>query len=167
MDAYEAVIEALSEYRYRIHHGDEAAYDHLKDDGLTIEVINENKGDEMLIEFNGGEVSLFFGDNHDHFDPHYDDEIYWLIDLLEDLLENRKCVCSLYGYEGEGREKILATGFIRKRELQEKSLDEIFEYVYRIADYKKMIDEKGGKVTVKFWDAGLNYEKDIGKKQFS
>jgi hypothetical protein len=30
-----------------------------------------------------------------------------------------------------------------------------------------MIDEKGGKVTVKFWDAGLNYEKDIGKKQFS
>ena len=40
MDAYEAVIEAISDHEYIIHHRDEKGYDHLNDDGLTIEVLN-------------------------------------------------------------------------------------------------------------------------------
>ena len=164
MDAFEAVSEAISEHEYIIHHRDEKGYDHLKEDGVTIEVFNENKGDEMFIEFNEGEATIFFGNNHDHFSVNFDDEIYWLVDLIEDIFSNRMCACTLYGYRENGRPKLLGTGFVRRKDLKENSVDKIFEYVYNIEEYKLMLDHNGGKAIISYWDLSLNQEMELEKK---
>ena len=164
MDAFEAVSEAIGEHEYIIHHRDEKGFDHLSDDGMTIEVLNENKGDELFIEFNGTEARLFFGNNHDHFSTSFDDEIYWLVDLIEDILNNRMCACSLYGYRENDREKLLGSGFVRNKDLKENSVDKVFEYVYGIEEYKLMLDHNGGKAIISYWDPSKNYVIELEKK---
>ncbi len=165
MDAYEAVTEAISEHEYIVHHRDEKGYDHLEEEGSMIEVLNENKGDEMFVEFNQGEATIFFGNNHDHFSLSFDDEIYWLVDLIDDIFNNRMCAVTLYGYRENANPKLLGTGFVKDKDLKNSSLDKIFEYVYEIEEYKMMLEHNGGKAIINYWDPSLNKEIELGKKQ--
>ena len=161
MDAYEAVLDVLADYDHSVHHNDEKGYEHLGDEDVSITVRNGDSDDEILIEFSDGKIALFFGNDHDHFDPSYDDEVYWLVDLLDDLLHNRRCAASLY-YNTDDFPKLMATSFCKKKETS--SYEKVFDYVLKLSGYKEKLMNNGGKVVYRFFDPSLNFEEKIEKK---
>ncbi|MBQ6335069.1 MAG: hypothetical protein IJI46_08385 [Erysipelotrichaceae bacterium] len=162
MDAYEAMMDTLEGFDYRIHRKGEKGFEDLKDEDLMIEVINKEGDDDLTIEFSEGEYSLFFGGDHDHFDPAYDDEIYWFIDLLDDILHNNRCAALLY-YNTDDFPRLLATSFCKAKDA-EQPVEKLFSYVMELQDYKAKLENNGGKMIFRFWDPSLNKEELIEKK---
>jgi hypothetical protein len=163
MEIYERIIELLGECRYEVHRGDEKDYAHLKEGDFSITVINEKGDDDMVIEYSGGEIILLFANEHAHFDPSYDDELYWFIDLAEDIMNDRKCAASLY-YNTDDFPKLLSTSFCKRSETKEGP-EKIFDLVYRLEDYREKLENNGGKAVFRFWDPSLNFEREIPKKE--
>lgn len=162
MDAYEKVLELTQDYEHRIHHQIEDGEN--KDDYFSLEIINKTGTDNLFIHFNPFEITLFFADNHDHFDPNYDDEIYWLIDLIEDILNNKRCASSISCLKENGPQ-LLSTCFCSRKEADENDIDKTFDLLFKMPQAKEALEKNGGIVNYRFWDSSLNKEISIAKKQ--
>ena len=162
MDAFEKVIDLLEGYPYKIHRNDEEDYAQLSDDDLCIEVINRND-ENLFIEFRSNEVKVNFYFHEDRFDISYDDEIYWLIGLLDDILHNRRCAGCLF-YRDDEFYKLMGSCFCKKSDI-DKSVEEVFSFIFELDEYRKKLEINSGKASYVFWDPSLNKEVPINKKE--
>lgn len=159
MEAYERVIDFLKENDYAFRQVQ------ISDDGQQqIDILNADSGNHLHIAFGQYEATLFFCDNHEHFDISYDDEIYWLIGLIEDLLNNTRCGASLFIYKDDGSEQLLATSFASRKDVRNASFEKIFEDVMKIDRFSDLIDKNGGRIICRFWDSSFNREIALPKK---
>ena len=71
--------------------------------------------------------------------------------------EDKKCAISLFCNEDKAL-RLLASAMVSRKEAECRSTEEIFEYVYRLDEYRRKLEENGGKASYRYWDASLNKE---------
>jgi hypothetical protein len=162
MDAFEKVIDFLKENDFAFRQTESNDREQRQ-----IEILNPDSGSHLRVVFGPYEATLFFCDNHEHFDVSYDDEIYWLTDLIEDLLLNRRCAASLFYFKEDGNTQLLATSFASRKDVREASFEKVFEDVMKIERFEKLIRSNGGRIACRFWDPSLNREIALSKQDFS
>ncbi len=151
MDAFKRVTDFLRENDFAFRQSD------LPDsEGHQIEILNADSGSHLRIVFDRYEATLFFCDNHEHFDAGYDDEIYWLTELIEDLLLNRRCAASLIINKEDGSQQLLATSFVSRKEVRAAAYDKIFDDALKLDHFEKLIGNCEARIVLRFWDPSFN-----------
>ena len=159
MDAFERIADFLRENDFAFRQSD------LSDPVQhQIEILNADSGSHIRIVFDRFEATLFFCDNHEHFDSSYDNEIYWLTELIEDLLLNRRCAASLVMNKDDGSQQLLATSFASRKDVRDGAFDKVFEDVMKIERYESLLRKSGGMIVLRFWDPSYNREVEVPKK---
>ena len=166
MEIYERIIEELEGRNYKIHHQDELSYDYLGQDGYSIEVLNESglEEDSLFIEYDGVKYAILFNNCFEEFYPEYEEDIYFMLREVRDIFDGKKCAALLY-YNADGFLKLLASGFMKEKEVKGKKAEEVFRYIYMANTLAERIKVNGGKAVFRFWKEDQNIEIEIPKEE--
>ncbi len=156
MDAFKKVTDFLRDNDFAFRQSD------LTDpDQNQIEILNADSGSHLRINFNRYEATLFFCDNHEHFDLSYDDEVYWLTQLIEDLLLNRRCAASLTMNKEDGGRQLLATSFASRKDVRNADYEKIFSEIMKLERLENIIGKNKCMIVLRFWDPSLDREIEL------
>ena len=166
MEIYERIIEELEGRNYKIHHQDELSYDYLGQDGYSIEVLNDSglEEDSLFIEYDGVKYAILFNNCFEEFYPEYEEDIYFMLREVRDIFAGKKCAALLY-YNADGFLKLLASGFMKEKEVKGKKAEEVFRYIYMSNTLAERIKVNGGKAVFRFWKEDQNIEIEIPKEE--
>ena len=166
MEIYERIIEELEGRNYKIHHQDELSYDYLGQEGYSIEVLNESglEEDSLFIEYDGVKYAILFNNCFEEFYPEYEEDIYFMLREVRDIFAGKKCAALLY-YNADGFLKLLASGFMKEKEVKDKKAEEVFRYIYMANTLAERIKVNGGKAVFRFWKEDQNIEIEIPKEE--
>ena len=96
LDKKAEILKILEPYNPVVHTWNEPEYDEwLDDDEFLIEVSNPQLKETLSINLMDWQITLFWGEWHQHFDStNYGYEVF--LDRLKGLLENRYCILIAY-----------------------------------------------------------------------
>ena len=146
---YAIILRAISDYDYSIHFSDEPDYSYLDEDGVSIVVSNTDPEHELTIDYNEGSYILYFGDYHEHYDS--SDETNELLRAMDDILQGRKCVISIY-YHQEEKSHYLGSQLTASAQALNAPIEELFGFIYTIPEFRKKLNKFGGNANIQFWD---------------
>ena len=168
MEVYDSLINEIEGYSYQVHHKDEVSFSYLGEEDTCIEVINPDgdEEDNLYIDFNEYKAVLSFANNQEEYQLGYEEDLYFLLRDIKDILEDKKCSLSLY-YHADAFMKCLAGGFLKAKDAEGKEVKEIFRFVYLNEELKTKIETNGGRLDIRYWDTSLNSSLEVGKKKKS
>ncbi len=157
------LLEELKDYRVVIHREENEGFD---EDAFTLEVLNDSdqEEDHLLITYNGFSYEVIFGGNSLHYQAGYEEDLYFMLKEISQILENRKCSVSLY-YNTDDFPKLMAGGFLNRKDVEGKTMEEIFRYVFANPELKNKIEVNGGKAVFRYFDPSGNRSVEIEKRK--
>ena len=150
LDKREELCELLSGYSYEIHQKDNGEYHYLEEGDICITVQNMDGSKVMYLDLEE-EFTLSFGAFHAHFGCFLMD-YQQLTDEIKGILANKVASASIYCHYEEQLEW-MGSCTIATDEVEHKSVEQIFSYVYRIREFRERLEKYGGEVRYEFWDS--------------
>lgn len=150
---YAVILRAISDYDYSIHFSDEPDYSYLDEDGVSIVISNADPEHELTIDYNEDSYILYFGDYHEHYDSSV--ETNELLRAMDDILQGRKCVISIFYYQEEKSHHLGSQLTFSMRALN-APIEALFGFIYTIPEFRKKLKRFGGKAHIQFWDPSMD-----------
>lgn len=147
IDKIDDLCQLLTGIEYEIHRHDEGEYSYLTEDFVCITVINPYTGQKLYIDLEE-EFTITFDAYHEHYAP-VPCEYELLIQFIKQTLNNEICMATLYC--GKDRKWLGSTTYSRE-EIQSMSVKQLFSYIYKVREFRKELNEKGGTAEFIFWN---------------
>ena len=161
LDKKEELCELLHGYSYEIHQKDDGEYHYLEDGDLCITVHNTEGSKVMYLDLQE-EFTLSFGAYHEHFGCFLMD-YQQLTDEIKGILANKVASASIYCHYEEQLEW-MGSCTIAADEVEHKSVEQVFSYVYQIREFRDRLEKYGGEVHYIFWDSAYDRVINIEKR---
>ena len=116
-------------------------------------ISNADSEHELTIDFNEGSYILYFGVHHEHYNSK--DETDELLRTIDDILNDCKCVISI-SYNQEEKPHYLGSQLISPEQALNTPVEELFDFIFKIPEFRKKIKRFGGKAHIQFWDPSMD-----------
>ena len=140
------IQKILSNYEVFVYTNKDKDYDWLSSGHYSIKVKNKSNGPDMYIDLED-EISVFFGDWHNHY---YPSEEYYenAKTIILDILNNKTSTINLYI-----NEKWIGSKLNDKNINEELAINEVNNFFKNDDYFKTKMKENGVTLICKFWDS--------------